>query len=107
VAELSPVEVLNKSHDLSQFDCGTHESLNLWLKKFALQNQASESARTYVVHRGNVVVGYYPLLLAALPKKTQPYAPLKGWPTTPSQSACSAVWLFIRQSRGLALARRC
>jgi GNAT superfamily N-acetyltransferase len=69
VAELSPVEVLNKSHDLSQFDCGTHESLNLWLKKFALQNQASESARTYVVHRGNVVVGYYSIAAGSVAKE--------------------------------------
>jgi predicted N-acetyltransferase YhbS len=33
--------------------------LNLWLQKYALQNQANDSARTYVVHRTNVVVGYY------------------------------------------------
>jgi GNAT superfamily N-acetyltransferase len=59
VAELSTVEVLSKLHNLSDFDCGTHESLNLWLKKFALQNQANESARTYVVHRSQAVVGYY------------------------------------------------
>ena len=50
---------MSKQHDLSQFDCGNHESLNLWLKKYALQNQANESARTYVVHRNQVVVGYY------------------------------------------------
>jgi GNAT superfamily N-acetyltransferase len=59
LSRLSPVEVLGRQHDLSQFDCGAHESLNLWLKKYALQNQANESARTYVVHRTNVVVGYY------------------------------------------------
>ena len=57
--ELSQVEALNKLHDLSRFDCGVHESLNLWLKKFALQNQASDSALTYVVHRNRVAVGYY------------------------------------------------
>jgi GNAT superfamily N-acetyltransferase len=59
VPDLSPVEVLSRQHDLSQFDCGSHESLNLWLKKYALQNQANESARTYVVHRANAVMGYY------------------------------------------------
>lgn len=59
MVELSSLEVLSKQHDLSQFDCGNHESLNLWLKKYALQNQANESARTYVVHRNQVVVGYY------------------------------------------------
>ena len=68
MAELSPVELLTKVHDLSQFDCGAHESLNLWLKKYALQNQASESARTYVVHRGQVVVGYYSIAAGSIAK---------------------------------------
>jgi GNAT superfamily N-acetyltransferase len=59
VAPLSEVEPLSKVHDVSRFDCGRHASLNLWLQKYALQNQANDSARTYVVHRANVVVGYY------------------------------------------------
>jgi GNAT superfamily N-acetyltransferase len=68
MAELSQVEVLNKFHDLSQFDCGTHESLNLWLKKYSLQNQASDSARTYVVHRNQAVVGYYSIAAGSVAK---------------------------------------
>lgn len=68
MAALSHVEVLNKLHDLSQFDCGAHESLNLWLKKYALQNQASESARTYVVHRDQIVVGYYSISAGSIAK---------------------------------------
>jgi GNAT superfamily N-acetyltransferase len=59
VAALSEVEPLNKSHDVSRFDCGRHPALNLWLQKYALQNQANDSARTYVVHRAHVVAGYY------------------------------------------------
>jgi GNAT superfamily N-acetyltransferase len=59
VAPLSDVEPLSKVHDVSRFDCGRHASLNLWLQKYALQNQANDSARTYVVHRANAVVGYY------------------------------------------------
>lgn len=66
--ELSSVELLTKLHDLNQFDCGTHESLNLWLKKYALQNQANESARTYVVHRSQVVVGYYSIAAGSIAK---------------------------------------
>ena len=68
--ELSQVEVLTKFHDLSQFDCGAHESLTLWLKKYALQNQASDSARTYVVHRNNIVVGYYAISAGSVAKET-------------------------------------
>ena len=57
--ELSQVELLTKVHDVGRFDCARHESLNLWLRKYALQNQANDSARTYVVHRANLVIGYY------------------------------------------------
>jgi GNAT superfamily N-acetyltransferase len=70
MAELSRVEVLNKQHDLSQFDCGAHESLNIWLKKYALQNQGSESARTYVVHRANAVVGYHSISAGSIAKQS-------------------------------------
>jgi GNAT superfamily N-acetyltransferase len=59
VAPLSDVEPLSRVHDVSRFDCGRHASLNLWLQKYALQNQANDSARTYVVHRAHVAVGYY------------------------------------------------
>jgi len=59
VSELSDVELLTKNHQLGNFDCGRHESLNIWLKKYALQNQANDSARTYIVHRANAVAGYY------------------------------------------------
>lgn len=55
---LSTVEPISESHDPSQFNCG-HESLNDWLKRFALTNQKNESARTYVVRRNTSVVGYY------------------------------------------------
>lgn len=57
---LSAVERLSKTHDLSAFDCG-NESLTTWLKRFALTNLQSDSAQTFVVHRGGVVVGYYSL----------------------------------------------
>ena len=67
-AGLSAVELLSKSHNFSDFDCGTHVSLNLWLKKYALQNQANESARTYVVHRASQVVGYYSISAGSVAK---------------------------------------
>ena len=66
--EFSSVETLGKHHDLSLFDCGRHESLNAWLKKYAWQNQANDSARTYVVHRANVVVGYYTISAGSVSK---------------------------------------
>lgn len=59
-ASLSAVEKLTKSHDLSQFNSGK-ESLDDWLKKYAWTSQAANTAKTYVVHRDNIVVGYYSL----------------------------------------------
>ena len=49
---------LDARHDLSAFDCAV-PALNNYLKKFALENQRSQSARTYVATRGERVVGYY------------------------------------------------
>jgi GNAT superfamily N-acetyltransferase len=57
---LSPVEKLSKAHDPAAFDCGT-ESLNAWLKRYALVNQQGDAAQTYVVHRDGAVAGYYAL----------------------------------------------
>jgi hypothetical protein len=50
------VEKLARHHDLSSFDCGK-PALDDWLKRFALTNQQSDSARTYVVEQDSRVVG--------------------------------------------------
>ena len=60
VSALSHVEKLSGARDVAAFDCGT-ESLNTWLKRYALVNQQSDSAQTYVLHRAGAVVGYYAL----------------------------------------------
>jgi GNAT superfamily N-acetyltransferase len=64
---LSSVELLDKSHEITQFDCGKHPSLTQWLKRFAL-NQASGDTRTYVVHRSKRVVGYCSLAPGSIAK---------------------------------------
>ncbi len=58
-------------HDVSSFDCGK-PALNDWLRRFALTNQQSDSARTYVVHRGGRAVGYYSLAAGAVRKDESP-----------------------------------
>ncbi len=77
-APLSKVEPISESHDASQFDCGSHESLNDWLKRFALTNQKSESARTYVVHRNGSVVGYYSISAGSVSIERVPSRVAKG-----------------------------
>lgn len=75
---LSKVEAIAESHDLSRFDCGGHESLNDWLKRFAVTNQKNESARTYVVHRNRAVVGYYSVSAGSVSVDEAPARIAKG-----------------------------
>jgi len=72
VAEIltSPV-LLTKDHDRNSFDCGV-PSLNDYLKKYALQNQKKHVARTYVVTRGNRIVGYYSLAYGSVSLEEAP-----------------------------------
>lgn len=72
----SPVP-LDAGHDLSLFDCGV-PALNNYLQKFALQNQRSHSARTYVATRGRRVVGYYTLAAASARREETPARVAKG-----------------------------
>jgi GNAT superfamily N-acetyltransferase len=63
---------------LAEFDCGTQPSLNDWLKRYAVVNQQSDSARTYVVHRNSRVVGYYSLAPGSVRKQEAPARIAKG-----------------------------
>jgi len=74
---LSAVEKLTKDHNVSSFDCGK-ASLNDWLRRFALTNQQSHSARTYVLHRAGSVVAYYSLSAGAVRKEESPARIAKG-----------------------------
>lgn len=72
----SPV-LLTKAHDTSGFDCGK-APLNDFLIKYALQNQASGGARTYVLTRSNRVIGYYSLAPASTAPEDAPARVMKG-----------------------------
>jgi GNAT superfamily N-acetyltransferase len=63
VTSFGTIEKLRRDHSLDGFDCG-REELNSFLKKHALTNQASDSARTYVLADRLVVKGYYSLAAA-------------------------------------------
>jgi len=65
VDSLSAHEKLNAGHLLSEFQCGEPE-LDDWLKRRALNNEASGASRTYVVCSGLRVVGYYALANGAV-----------------------------------------
>jgi len=57
---LSPPEPLADHHDIETFTSGV-ESLDTWLKRRALKNQATGASRTFVACEGQRVVAYYAL----------------------------------------------
>ena len=77
----SPV-LLTKDHDRNSFDCGV-PALNDYLKKYALQNQKKNAARTYVVTRGNRIVGYYSLAYGSVSLDEAPQKVKSGLPRHP------------------------
>ncbi|MDQ3692333.1 MAG: GNAT family N-acetyltransferase [Chloroflexota bacterium] len=71
VAELTPPSRLSADHDVAAFGCGT-PSLDDWLKRQALRNEASGASRTYVVTVERQVVGYYCLSTGAFARSASP-----------------------------------
>jgi hypothetical protein len=55
-APVSAPEPLREDHELGSFDSG-EPSLDDWLVRRAKANQVSGASRTYVVRRGDLVVG--------------------------------------------------
>lgn len=75
--DLSKIEPLGKQHKLDEFDSGK-EPLNIWLKKLAFVNQASDASRTYVLHRNNSVVGYYAISAGSIRRQEATSRVAKG-----------------------------
>jgi len=104
-APLSKVEAISEFHDLSRFDCGAHESLNEWLKRFALTNQKNESARTYVVHRNESVVGYYSISAGSVSVEESPTRVAKGLARHPIPVILLARLAVDRDEKGTGLGK--
>jgi GNAT superfamily N-acetyltransferase len=68
---IQPPEPLTVEHVLSGFDCGV-ASLDDWLRRRALQNQASGASRTLVVCDAGQVVAYYALAASAVTPDAAP-----------------------------------
>ena len=63
--EITTPELVSAEHDLARFDSG-EPSLDDWLRRRAMQNEARGASRTYVVCAGCRVVGYYTLAAGAV-----------------------------------------
>lgn len=73
------IELLSAEHRTAQFDCGS-EPLDIFLKRYALQNQRNGSARTFVTTRSNTpeVVGFYSVCAASAVFENTPARIRKG-----------------------------
>lgn len=76
--------LITAGYHLEDFDCG-RESLNQYLKRFALTNTAAGTARTFVmtVMGKHSVVGYYSLAAGSVDKAQVPERVAKGVPHHP------------------------
>jgi GNAT superfamily N-acetyltransferase len=72
---LSAPQPLSDQHQMAYFASG-EPSLDNWLKRRAIRNQANGSSRTYVVCEGDAVIGYYCLAAGAIGHADAP-SPLK------------------------------
>lgn len=70
---------LAADHELAGFESG-EPSLDDWLKRRALKNQANGSSRTYVVCEGKTVIGYYCLAAGAIGHAEAPGAMKRNRP---------------------------
>ena len=65
-------EILNpKQHDRHSFDCGI-DILNLYLQKFANQDQKRSLSKIYVLSEEKKIVGYYTVSAHSVSKDTLP-----------------------------------
>jgi GNAT superfamily N-acetyltransferase len=96
---------LTKSHETSLFDCGK-EPLNDYLKRYALQNQAGGSARTYVLTTEEErVIGYYSLAPGSVVLEEAPSRVSKGQARYPIPIILMARFAIDKNFQGQGLGR--
>jgi GNAT superfamily N-acetyltransferase len=76
---LSAPALLQKTHEVGSFESG-ESSLDDWLKRRALKNNAIGASRTFVVCDGLVVVGYYCVSASAVGHDIAPKFAIRGLP---------------------------
>ena len=73
----APIRKLAATDQVDGFDCG-QAALNQFLQRYALVNQKANSAQTYVCCQGDVVVGFYSLVVGSVDPQTAPSRVIKG-----------------------------
>jgi GNAT superfamily N-acetyltransferase len=77
-----PVRKLAGTDAVESFDCG-HPALNQFLQRFALANQKSNSAQTYVSCHDGMVAGFYSLAVGSVHPSAAAPRVIKGIPRHP------------------------
>jgi predicted N-acetyltransferase YhbS len=77
--DLRPAAPLAGRHELGGFDCG-QEALDRWLRNSARTAAAAGTAATYVLCRGDRVVGYYALAMGSVAHEGAPARIRRGMP---------------------------
>jgi predicted N-acetyltransferase YhbS len=78
-APLRPVEALREEHRLDEFGSGV-DALDRWLRQSARTAAAAGTAATYVLCRGDRVVGYYALAMSSVAHVGAPARLRRGMP---------------------------
>jgi GNAT superfamily N-acetyltransferase len=68
---------LQQTHCVEDFDCG-QDSLNQYLKRYALMSQRGDGAQTYVGVCGKKIIGFYTLVVGEVAYEEAPQRLVKG-----------------------------
>lgn len=79
IPDLSPPAPLSADHALDGFECG-EPSLDDWLRRRALKNQASDASRCFVICDCRAVIGYYSLSAGGISHAAAPKAMRRNMP---------------------------
>jgi len=93
------LERLDAHHDLSAFDSGT-DDLDDWLRRHALAAQQMDSARTFLLTRNDVVVGYFSLTMGSVLRADAPAKLVRGLPAYPVGMVLLARLAVDRRDQG-------
>ena len=98
----SAPQSLQKTHVISDFDCGK-TSLNDWLKRYSLQAQQSGSVKTFAVCDAQKVAAYFSLTLGQIDTFDAPDRVRQGMGQYPIPVIILARLAVDRQYKGLGL----
>lgn len=98
------IEKLNQGHSLSEFDC-SNATLDNWLKRYAWTNQRAETAKTYVAHRGDRVLGYHALVAGSVQKHEAPERIAQGLANHPVGVILLARLAVDKTAQGIGLGK--